>query len=139
MALQLRAIEPAAPEAEHTPHEQTGAWLQRLFPEDRSITGQPCPVRSLTPRDREGIQILNHAMQHLLNGLPADNPETVFGDLQRADMQAAAVLARVSRQFFVATANEASPHVKLRAWLRSLATHLGLIPEAQRSRVIPLR
>lgn len=139
MAVQLRAIEPVAPETEHAPHEQTGAWLQRLFPEDRSANGQPRPVRSLTPRDREGIQILNHAMQHLLNGLPADSPETVFGDLQRADMQAAAVLARVSRQFFVPPANEASPHLKLRAWLRSLAIQLRLMHEPKRGRVIPLR
>lgn len=138
MAVQLRAIKPAATEPEHAPHEQTGAWLQRLFPEDRSTTGQR-PVRSLTPRDREGIQILNHAMQHLLNGLPADRPETVFGDLQRTDMQAAAVLARVSRQFFVPPANEASAHLKLRAWFRSLATRLGLMHETQRGRVIPLR
>ena len=155
MGLQANAV--AENTAENTSHvseletlrdEHIATWLHRQFlqvayrrpAEPRSAhTSQAVEQqrRVLTAREAQAIEILNHAIEHLMTGIPADGPDTVFEDLKRCDMQAAAILARASREFFAPTAQPSSEtmlHVTLAARMRAIAAHFGLMQEAQAGR-----
>jgi hypothetical protein len=57
-------------------------------------------------------------------------PDTVLVDIQHSDIQAAAILARASRELLVPTMESVPqnvPRVRLRERLRGVATHLGLL------------
>lgn len=79
------------------------------------------------------FQTLNHAMEYLLNRVPMGGPDTVFADIQHTDMQAAALLARASRELFLPTSQPfiaKTSRPSLRDRLHMLAAHFG--PARQR-------
>jgi hypothetical protein len=98
------------------------------------------PKQTLTPREERAFLILNRAMEYLMDRVPMGGPDTVLADIQHSDIQAAAILARASRELFVPTMESLSqnaPRVNFRARLREMATHLGLLHEGKSARVIP--
>jgi hypothetical protein len=106
----------------------------RSLNQSRRTGANAAPKRTLTAREEQAFLILNHAMEYLMNRVPMGGPHTVFADIQDSDMQAAAILARASRELFVPT-TESLPQnpsrVSLREWLRGMAAHLGLLHEGQ--------
>ncbi len=85
--------------------------------------------RPLTGHDQTAFRMLGHAMQYLMNQVPMDGPETVFADIQHADMQAAAILARASRELFLPTAQPilaAAARVSLRERLHMVISQFGI-------------
>ena len=91
------------------------------------------PRRTLEDFDvneRLAFRSINHAMEYLMNRVPMGGPDTVFADIQHTDMQAAAILARASRELFIPTTQPflapAPSRITLRDRLRMMAAHFGL-------------
>lgn len=85
--------------------------------------------RPLAGHDETAFRMLGHAMQYLMNQVPLDGPETVFADIQHADMQAAAILARASRELFLPTSQPIlapATCISLRERLRMAVSQLGV-------------
>ena len=96
----------------------------------RRTAAKSAPKRTLTPREERAFLILNHAMEYLIDRVPMGGPDTVLVDIQHSDIQAAAILARASRELLVPTMESVPqnvPRVRLRERLRGVATHLGLL------------
>jgi hypothetical protein len=110
--------------------------------QSRSSSDAPNTVDAIMPRrffvdfdesEQRACHILNHAMEYLMNRVPMGGPDTVFADIQHTDMQAAAILARASRELFIPTTQPflapAPAPTTLRDRLRMMAAHLGLAPQ----------
>jgi hypothetical protein len=109
--------------------------LRRVFSvhtsnNSRRAAAKTVPKRTLTPREERAFLILNHAMEYLIDRVPMSGPDTVLADIQHSDIQAAAILARASRELLVPTTDSLrpnAPRVRFRERLRGMATRLGLL------------
>jgi len=92
----------------------------------------PRTLADFNDTELHAFQTINHAIQYLMNRVPVGGPDTVFADIQHADMQAAAILARASRELFLPTTQPfiapATP-ITFRDRLRAFIGHLGGAPQ----------
>lgn len=85
--------------------------------------------RPLAGSEETAFRLLNNAMHYLMDRVPMSGPETVFADIQHADMQAAAILARASRELFLPAPQPIvapASRVSFRERLRMVVSQLGL-------------